>query len=177
MGKGAMNDPSTPWPDLIRRMARDGHQIASHTWSHQKLTEITPEQFQNQMLFNEVALADLLGHFPTYMRPPHSMSNAETDGWLADLGYHVTYFDLNTRGYENDDAALIQNAKDIWDARVEGLDPATSSVLQIEHDPIYQTVYNLTEYMLQGLVRNDFRGVTVGECLGDPEDNWYRKVD
>lgn len=172
-----MNDPSTPWPPLIRRMIADGHQVASHTWSHQKLTEITPAQFQNQIIFNEIALADLLGRFPTYLRPPHSMSNAETDGWLADLGYHIAYFDLNTLGYENEAATLIQNSKDIWDARVEGLDPATESVLQIEHDPLYHSVYNLTEHMLQSLVRNDFRAVPVGECLGDPEANWYRSVD
>ena len=176
MGKGAINDPDTPWPPIIRRMIDEGHQIGSHTWSHQKLTEISPEQFQKQILFNEIALADLLGYFPTYMRPPHSMSNAQTDKWLADLGYHIAYFDLNTLGYENEGADLIQNSKDIWDERVEDLDPVTGSVLEIEHDPLYHTVYNLTEYMLDSLFRNEFKSVTVGECLGDPKENWYRRV-
>lgn len=176
MGKGAINDPDTPWPALIRRMAAEGHQIGSHTWSHQKLTEISVAQFQKQIIFNEIALADLLGYFPTYIRPPHSMSNATTDRWLADLGYHVTYFDLNTLGYENDDPNLIQNSKNIWDNRVESLDPLSNSVLQIEHDPLYQSVYNLTEYTLKSLFRNNFKSVTVGECLGDPKENWYRKI-
>jgi len=175
-GKGAVNDPSTPWPGLIRRIANEGHQIASHTWSHQKLTEISAEQFQKQINYNEVALADLLGYFPTYMRPPHSMSDATTDGWLADLGYHVVYFDLNTRGYEYDDAVQIQKSKDIWDARMKVVAPATDSVLQIEHDNIYQTVYNLTEYILKSLDSSGFKTVTVGECLGDPKENWYREV-
>lgn len=176
MGKGAINDPTTVWPDIIRRMRRDGHQIGSHTWSHQKLTEISETQFRRQMLYNEVALADLLGDFPTYMRPPHSMSNGVTDAWLGELGYHVAYFDLNTLGYEKDDAELIQGSKDIWDRRVETLDPVTESVLHIEHDPLFQTVYNLTEYTLESLVRNGFRAVTIGECLGDPEENWYRSL-
>jgi peptidoglycan/xylan/chitin deacetylase (PgdA/CDA1 family) len=176
MGKGAINDPSTPWPALIRRMLTDGHQIASHTWSHQKLTEISELQFRRQIHFNEIALADLLGFFPTYMRPPHSMSNATTDAWLAELGYHIAYFDLNTRGYENDDPNLIQTSKDIWDTRVENLNPVTGSVLQIEHDPLYQPVYNLTEYVLDSLFRNEFKSVTIGECLGDPPENWYRNV-
>lgn len=110
------------------------------------------------------------------MRPPHSLSDATTDGWLAELGYHVTYFDLNTRGYENDDAALIQKSRDIWDERVEDLDPRSSSVLQIEHDPVFHSVYSLTTHMLESLFRNGFKAVTVGECLGDPKENWYRKV-
>ena len=157
-------------------MIAEGHQIGSHTWSHQKLTEISAEQFQKQILFTEIAMADLLGFFPTYMRPPHSMSNDETDGWLADLGYHVTYFDLNTLGYENDDPELIQNSKDIWDKRIGSLDPAVDSVLEIEHDNLENSVHNLTEYILESLFRNDFKSVTVGECLGDPRANWYRKV-
>lgn len=128
------------------------------------------------MLYNEIAIADLLGYFPTYMRPPHSMSNDQTDGWLADLGYHITYFDLNTRGYENDDANLIQKSKDIWDERFNGLDPATSSVLQIEHDNVYQGVYNLTEHVLKSIQGSGFKTVTVGECLGDPKENWYRSL-
>lgn len=157
-------------------MIADGHQIGSHTYSHQKLPEITAQQFQNQMRFNEIALADLLGYFPTYMRPPHSMSTEQTDAWLADLGYHVTYFDLNTAGYENNDPALIQNSKDIWDRRVPPLNLQTESVLVIEHDTEYQTVYNLTEYMLVSMRDLGWKGVTVGECLNDPKENWYRTV-
>jgi hypothetical protein len=30
------------------------------------------------------------------------------------------------------------------------------------------------EYMLQGMQREGYRGVTVGECLGDARANWYR---
>ncbi|KAI9152227.1 putative polysaccharide deacetylase [Paramyrothecium foliicola] len=174
LGKGAINDPSTPWPALIRRMIADGHQVASHTWSHQRLTTLSEPKFRNQMLYLETALSDLLGFFPTYMRPPYSASNATTDGWLRDLGYHVTYFNLDTEGYLHDDPSQIQQSKDIWDANVEGRNPANNKWLQIEHDPVYQSVYNLTGYMLESLFRNGFRSVTVGECLKDPQANWYR---
>ncbi|KJZ72754.1 hypothetical protein HIM_07829 [Hirsutella minnesotensis 3608] len=176
LGKGAINDRSKPWRAIIERMARDGHQIASHTWSHQRLTHLTKEQFRRQMIYNEVALADILGYFPTYMRPPYSASDARVDGWLGDLGYHVTYFNLDTEGYLHDSPALIQQSKGIWDAAVEGKNPAATKWLQIEHDPVHQSVYNLTEHMLRSLTRNGFRSVTVGECLGDPAENWYRRL-
>lgn len=176
LGKGAINDASTPWPGLIRRMLDEGHQIASHTWSHQRLTQLSEAKFRNQMLYNEVALADLLGFFPTYMRPPYSASNSTTDAWLGELGYHITYFNLDTEGYLHDDPNLIQTSKDIWDTNVDGADPDSTKWLQIEHDPVYQTVYNLTDYVLQSLFDNGFQSVTVGECLNDPEENWYRNV-
>lgn len=96
-GKGAINDPAKPWRALIKRMFDEGHQVASHTWSHQNLATIKQETFRQQMLWNEVAIADILdGRFPTYMRPPYSSSNGQTDAWLGELGYHVVYFDLDT---------------------------------------------------------------------------------
>ncbi|OAA58674.1 Glycoside hydrolase/deacetylase, beta/alpha-barrel [Cordyceps fumosorosea ARSEF 2679] len=176
LGKGAINDPAHPWGRLIKRMIASGHQVASHTWSHQRLTTLSEAHFRNQVYFNEVALADLLGYFPTYMRPPYSASNDKTDRWLGEMGYHVTYFNLDTEGYLHDSPDEIQDCKDIWDDAVEKRDPRTTKWLQIEHDIVFQTVYNFTEYALKSLFRNGFRSVTVGECLGDPKQNWYRRV-
>ena len=157
-------------------MVRDGHQVASHTWSHQRLTEINDDNLRRQIVYNEIALADILGMFPTYMRPPYSASNAKVDKALGELGYHVAYFNLDTEGYLHNDPSEIQQSKDIWDHNVQSRDPKSTKWLQIEHDPVYQSVYNLTEYMLKSLFANDFRPVTVGECLKDPRENWYRHV-
>jgi peptidoglycan/xylan/chitin deacetylase (PgdA/CDA1 family) len=99
-GKGAIDDESTQWPGMIRRMIAEGHQLASHTWSHQDLSAITKEQRYEQMIKLEMATSNIVGKFPTYMRPPYS-SCSEASGCpqdMADLGYHVSYFDLDTDG-------------------------------------------------------------------------------
>ena len=59
-------------------------------------------------------------------RPPYSASNAQVDSILGDLGYHVTYFNLDTEGYLHDDPNTIQQSKDIWDGAVEGANTATT---------------------------------------------------
>ena len=152
----------------------EGHQIASHTWSHQNASQLTSTQYTNQMVWNEIALNSILGFFPTYMRPPYSICEKNCQSILSTLGYHVIYFDLDTAGYLNDDASMIQTSKDIWDNAIDGTNPAKKSFLQIEHDIHYQTVYNLTDYILTSLFANGYKAVTVGECLGDPVSNWYR---
>ncbi|KAG6288105.1 hypothetical protein E4U09_005747 [Claviceps aff. purpurea] len=177
LGKGAINNRDLPWRKLIKRMVADGHQVASHTWSHQRLTQISDSQLSNQIIYNEIAFADILGYFPTYIRPPYSSSNERVDSKLGNLGYHVTYFNLDTEGYLHNSAEEIQRSKDIWDDGVEGKDNTKTKWLGIEHDPVYQSVYNLTEYMLRSMRRNGFKSVTVGECLEDPKENWYRLVD
>ncbi|KAK2070317.1 hypothetical protein P8C59_004820 [Phyllachora maydis] len=174
LGKGKINDPSTPYPAILRRMIAEGHQIASHSWSHQNYSELTSAQFTEQIVWNEIAINSVLGFFPTYWRPPYSICPSGCESALAKQGYHVIYFDLDTEGYLNDDATLIQNSKNIWDAAVNPSNPATDSFLNIEHDIHYQTVYNLTEYMLASLFKHGYKSVTVGQCLGDPSTNWYR---
>ncbi|KAI0381043.1 carbohydrate-binding module family 18 [Hypomontagnella monticulosa] len=174
IGKGQINDPEYPWATVIQRMAAEGHQIASHTWSHENFSQLTTTQFKNQMIWNEIALNDILGYFPTYMRPPYSICPASCQTQLANLGYHVVYFDLDTEGYLHDDAKQIQTSKDIWDEAVDGSSPCEDSYLEIEHDIHYQTVYNLTDYILESLFDHGYRSVTVGQCLGDPPENWYR---
>jgi peptidoglycan/xylan/chitin deacetylase (PgdA/CDA1 family) len=85
---------------MLRRMIADGHQIASHTWSHQDLSSITKAQRYEQMVKLEMAMSNVIGKFPAYMRPPYS-SCTESSGCrsdLADLGYHVSNFDLDTDG-------------------------------------------------------------------------------
>ncbi|KAL2018813.1 hypothetical protein VTK56DRAFT_371 [Thermocarpiscus australiensis] len=174
LGKGMINDPSTIYPNIIKRMHAEGHQIASHTWSHQNASQLTNTQFTNQMVWNEIALNSILGFFPTYMRPPYSICERNCQRILSHLGYHVIYFDLDTEGYLHDTATEIQTSKDIWDETIDSSDPETDNFLQIEHDIHYQVVYNLTDYILVSLYSAGYRAVTVGECLGDPPANWYR---
>lgn len=99
-GKGAIDDASTQWPAVIAKMYAAGHQIASHTWSHQDLSAITQEQRINQMVHNEMAIRNIIQKFPTYMRPPYSSCDEPSGCWkdMQNLGYVVTYFDVDTDG-------------------------------------------------------------------------------
>ncbi|KAH3920201.1 hypothetical protein HBH56_001280 [Parastagonospora nodorum] len=174
--KGAIDDASTKWPAMMQRMVTDGHQLASHTWSHQDLSAITSAQRYEQMIKLEMAMSNVVGKFPTYMRPPYS-SCSEASGCqkdMADLGYHVSYFDLDTDDYNNVTPDKAQIPKDNVKKALDAKNSATDDFLAIAHDIHYQTVHNLTGYMLDLMVKKGYKGVTMGECLGDPEANWYR---
>ncbi|KAJ5918575.1 Glycoside hydrolase/deacetylase beta/alpha-barrel [Penicillium verhagenii] len=176
-GKGAIDDPELPWASLISRMLLGGHQVASHTWSHEDLSKVTVAQRVDQMVKNEAALRNIMGSFPTYMRPPYS-SCEEGSGCREDLGrmgYHIVLYDVDTDDYKNDNPGLIQKSKDIFDAALSSGNPASHSWLIIAHDAHEQTVHNLTEHMLQTMARLGYRPATVGECLRDSREMWYRK--
>lgn len=94
--KGPINDPSTGQPDTLRRMIAEGHQIASHSWSHEDMQCIDQEQKDRQIYRNEIALADIFGFFPTYYRPPYTSCGADCIAELGTYGYHVVRLQLST---------------------------------------------------------------------------------
>jgi peptidoglycan/xylan/chitin deacetylase (PgdA/CDA1 family) len=168
--------------DVIKRVDAEGHQVASHTWTHLDLSKISSLDRKNQMWMNEMALRNVLGKIPTYMRPPYSSctvdSGCQQD--MADLGYHVSYFNVDTDDYNQNTADHIQKSKDWFKGNVTK-DGATADKgdkwLSIGHDILDQTANNLTEYMLQTLQQLGYKAVTIGDCLGDPKANWYRSAD
>lgn len=174
-GKGQIDDFTYPWGKLIQRMNSDGHQVASHSWSHQDLNNITRKQRRDQILKNEAAIRNIIGGFPTYMRPPYSKCDRSCLADMAKLGYHVIYFDVDTADYLNDSPDRIQASKNIVDdALSKAKNPAGKPILAIGHDIHRQTVYNLTAHILQRVKEAGYKAVTVGECLDDPRDNWIR---
>lgn len=74
---------------LIRRIYNEGHQIAGHTWGHKNLDKMTPHQRRDEQIKAEIVLNDILGFFPTYMRPPFNICGPECQVEMGELGYHV----------------------------------------------------------------------------------------
>jgi hypothetical protein len=163
-----IDDPATPWPVLIKRIYDAGHQIGSHTWSHQDLSTISPQQRENQIIYNEMAINSVLRVIPTYMRPPRSSCNGECQALLERLGYHITYFDLDTEDtiYNGSEVTPIRN--------FDGNLTLENRHLVISHDIQPTTANVLTEHMLKGIQAAGLKAVTVGECLNEPPENWYR---
>jgi peptidoglycan/xylan/chitin deacetylase (PgdA/CDA1 family) len=83
------------------------------------------------------ALKSIIGVSPTYMRPPYFYTNAAVLETLGGLGYHVIEADIDTKDYENDSEALIQNAVNTFDA---GIDAGGS--IESSHD-IHQWTANV----------------------------------
>lgn len=171
IGKGAIDEQ---WQTVIKRMVADGHQVASHTWSHQDLSAITEAQVYDQMVKNEMAIRNIIGKYPTYMRPPYSSCNDVCQNVLKNLGYVVSYFDLDTDDYNQLTREKIEVAKKNFRDAVNSAQPASQSKLAIAHDIHELTALNLTVTMIETLQARGFKGVTMGECMDEPEANWYR---
>ncbi|KAK6344343.1 hypothetical protein TWF696_007982 [Orbilia brochopaga] len=176
LAKGPIDNEDLPWANIIRRMYREGHQIASHTWTHPDLQTLSESDRRNEMYRLELALSRLLGVIPTYMRPPYSNCEDSCLATMKALGYRVIYYNLDTDDFDHVLPDQIHDSVVIATQGIEAVDVRTGSILSIAHDIHPLTVSNLTVAMLDVIRRKGFKTVTVGECLGDPSSHWYRKV-
>ena len=149
--KGHIDDSSTPWPPILRRMHDAGHQIASHTWTHRDLTIVNKTIQRSEMIYNEMAFRNLFGWFPTYMRPPYLDCDNQSGclDLMKQLGYHVIIENIDTKDYMYDDPQLIQMAKDRFAQGESASDPSSNEYITLAHDVHYQTVVNLTRFMVE----------------------------
>ncbi|KAH7173490.1 uncharacterized protein B0J16DRAFT_275648 [Fusarium flagelliforme] len=174
LGKGQIDDPSTPWPKILRRMHSEGHQLASHSWSHEDLSAASYELRKQQIIYNEMAFRNVLGFFPKYLRPPYGTCTRVSGclDYVAKLGYHVVNWNVDTKDYLNDSPVKIQTSKNTF---LDGVstNSKSHSYIELSHDTHEQTAYNLTAFMIKTLKARGYRAVPVGECLGDARENWY----
>ena len=58
------------FPDTVKRIAKDGHEIGNHTYDHQDLEYLTEGEITQQIFKNIATLRSLTGCDVRYMRPP-----------------------------------------------------------------------------------------------------------
>ncbi|MEU1080783.1 polysaccharide deacetylase family protein [Streptomyces sp. NPDC005908] len=96
------------FPETVRRMAREGHEIANHTWTHKNLKELTEEEVRAQMLPVQRDIEKITGHAPTLMRPPGGATDDDLKKIMKDLGLAQILWSVTAKDYETTDTALIE---------------------------------------------------------------------
>ena len=85
-------------PDAVRRMVGDGHEVASHGWSHRSLWLCGPRRTAAEIDRAHATLAELAGREPRHFRPPWGMVNAAMFGALRRRGERCVFWSLQPEG-------------------------------------------------------------------------------
>ena len=89
------------YPDIVRRAAQEGHQVASHTYSHKDLTKLGAQRLADEIEDTAVLLESLTGARPTTMRPPYGAQNAAVQ---AAAGTPLILWSLDPKDWSTRDA-------------------------------------------------------------------------
>ncbi len=77
------------YPDLVAEIARRGHEIGNHSYSHPSFFNLTNEQMKSQMDRTNNLIAQLTGVTPVLFRPPYGDCNAAVRAVVNANGFEV----------------------------------------------------------------------------------------
>lgn len=143
------------YPELVRRMADEGHELANHTWNHPRLTEISREEIREELVSVQEAIEDLTGYTPTLMRPPQGRTDDTVSEVSRELGLAQILWSVTAKDYKTNDSELIKE-------RV--LDGADRDGIILLHD-IYKGTVPAVPGIIEELKAEGYTFVTVSQLL------------
>ncbi|MFF8288783.1 polysaccharide deacetylase family protein [Streptomyces sp. NPDC016309] len=143
------------YPDVVRRIAAEGHEVANHTWTHQILTDLEPDEIRQELSRTQDAIADITGRKPTLMRPPQGRTDETVADISRELGLAQVLWSVTAKDYSTTDSALI---------RQRTLDGAKKDGIILLHD-IYDGTVPAVPGIIDELKRRGFTFVTVPQLL------------
>ncbi|MEV7872175.1 polysaccharide deacetylase family protein [Streptomyces sp. NPDC088124] len=143
------------YPDLVRRIADEGHEVASHTWSHKILTELDEDGVREELTRTQEAVEKITGHRPTLMRPPQGRTDDQVSEVSRELGLAQIMWSATAKDYATTDSALIEK-------RI--LDQADRDGIILLHD-IYDGTVPAVPGIIGKLKERGYTFVTVPELL------------
>lgn len=99
-------------PDLVRRMADEGHIVGNHTQTHPDMSKISdPAAFQQELKAVEDQYFSITGHeMPKFYRPPQGVYSEQNLQMAKDLGYKTVFWSLAYVDWLNDDQPTPEEA-------------------------------------------------------------------
>lgn len=96
------------YPQIIRAMVREGHEIGNHTFDHPRLTQTAKRACERELERTRLDL-DLLGcsNQPQLMRPPYSAYDKQLTSYLTNTRRELVLWSLDSGDWRGLDAGTI----------------------------------------------------------------------
>jgi peptidoglycan-N-acetylglucosamine deacetylase len=144
------------YPDILRRMAFEGHEIANHSWSHPALTKLGAEGLRKQIENTNDAIAKVTGKRPVLMRPPYGATSSMLNKRLTEeYGLKVILWSVDPLDWR------YRNSNRVYNSIVQNTHPGS---IILTHDIHATTVAAMPE-TLDALLAKGYKFVTVSELI------------
>lgn len=119
-------------------MARDGHQIGSHTFDHRDITTLTREEIEHEVLWTAEAVEKAAGVTPDVFRPPYG-ANSVVYNRIIPLP--LVLWDVDTLDWVHHDA------RKTVEIAMEEVKPGSVILMHDIHESSVQAVPQLVEQL------------------------------
>ncbi|KAI0202941.1 carbohydrate esterase family 4 protein [Astrocystis sublimbata] len=150
----------------VKKAFDNGHQVASHTWTHPHMGSMSAQAIQSEMDKVDQAMVNIFGRKPAYVRPPYLETGGQFLSTMRQLNVTVINDDIDTGDWNNQSPQQSQQKFQQAGAGGQGHIP-------LMHETYQSTVTTLTTWLINWAKTNNLKIVTVAECLDDA-DGMYK---
>lgn len=84
------------WPDIVKRMIEEGHEVGNHTWNHYQLTRLGESKVLNELQTTHDAIVKACGVTPILYRPPYGATRLSQQKLIHDhFDYTAVLWDVD----------------------------------------------------------------------------------
>ena len=143
-------------PERLRAIARAGHEIGNHSWSHPQLTTLDDDGVDTQITRTAREIERVVGTRPSLVRPPYGSISPRVTADLRRLGDPVILWDVDPLDWKYRSADTVY-------ANV--MRQVGSGSIVLLHD-VHPTTVAAVPRILSALAERGYVFVTVSELFG-----------
>lgn len=154
------------YPDALRTMSKQGHEVASHTWSHDDLRQLSTKQIDKELKATAKAIKKETGTAPKLVRPPYGAFDSHVQKTLKKRDESAIMWNVDTLDWQH------KNVK----RTVKTAAGATNGSIILMHD-VQETTVDAVPRIIKKLRKQGYTFVTVSDLLGDvkPGEVYYQR--
>jgi len=144
------------YPQIVRRILAEGHEIGNHTWDHQALAGMSAERVNQELAKTHKAVLDAAGYQMRTMRPPYGSTNLRVKQQChQEFGYPTILWSIDPFDWKRPGSSVVKS-------RI--VSAAHPGAIILAHDIHAATVAAMPE-TFDALLAKGFRFVTVSQLL------------
>ncbi|MBP2651072.1 MAG: polysaccharide deacetylase [Firmicutes bacterium] len=97
------------YPDLVRRIVNEGHQVGNHTYSHMDLLKADSKTIAQEVDRTSAIISDITGKETRLVRPPHGFRDAVVMEMMTKRNLSVVEWSIASRDWTNPGVDEIVN--------------------------------------------------------------------
>ncbi len=144
------------YPEILRRILAEGHEIGNHSVTHGNLTKMSPDGVRNELRVCHEAVVSATGVAPRTMRPPYGAITSTQKSWIKkEFGYSTILWSVDPLDWKKPGASAVTSRL------VSG---ATPGGILLAHD-IHGGTIDAMPSTIDQLLGRGFKFVTVTQLL------------
>jgi peptidoglycan/xylan/chitin deacetylase (PgdA/CDA1 family) len=152
------------YPEIVRQIVDQGHEVGVHTWSHTGLTTMSTDSIVGELHYTIQAIQQAAGVRPRYFRPPFGDHDDRVRAIAMGMGLTNVMWNFDSYDHGWDE---YTPPRELADGILNFIDHVDSYIgtIMLQHDTTNARV-SVMPFILNRIRERSLVPVTISQCLG-----------